>query len=272
MTSNSDLQKIKIIKDRTELYKKFTLILLDIISEYYLDKESLNKECDIKNHFNWCYSKACDKILNDYNQLYKFHYNDTLKSYFYVYYLENIYKSTAFDTKEKINKALLKAFWNKIFDISTVKDKNIITIFAEIYKIFDKSMNNISDVIILEDYKVVLEKEKHQNLSKNIDVSKFNKIYEFKYANNTIGLGELKNGNFIFIDKDGNEDINNISDIDINNMDSYIRGIYFNQLKNEKLYYTVMQFDNEIAKAETIKGKTVYINKNGEIVKYNQKK
>ena len=271
MTANTDIQRIKVIKERTEIYKKFTLLLLDIISEFYLDKKSLNNETDIQNHFNWCYLRACDNFSEE---GYKFHYNDSLKGYFYTYYYENVYKSAKFDTKEKLTKKLFEEFWKKIFDISTTKDKNIIAILAELYKLFDKSVNNSSIIVNEDNNNLVLEKEKTNILSKNIDVSKFNKIYEFKYANNTIALAELKNEKLIFIDKEGDENVSNFSDEEISGMDAYIRGIFYNQLVNDRVFYTVSQFtysDNTIAKAETIKGKTVFINKSGEIVKFNFK-
>lgn len=270
MTSNTDIQKIKIIKERTNIFKEFTLNLLENICEFYLDKDTLNNDKDINNHFNWCFIKTCDKFVLD---GYKFHYNESLKSYFYAYYYDVIYKSLKFDTKEKITKEVFEEYWKKTFDISTTKDKNIIAILAQIYKIFDKSMNNMSNLIITEN-NIILENEKNKSLSINIDVHKFNKIYEFKYANNTIALGELINGNFIFIDKDGNENINNITDEEIGNMDNYIRGIYFNQMIGSKTFYTISQFsysNNKLAQAETIKGKSVYINKLGELVKYSTK-
>ena len=270
MTANSDIQKIKIVKERTELYRKFSIDLLYTISKYYLDKKSLNGDINIKNHYEWCYIKVCDKFLID---GYKFHYNDSLKNYFYIYYYENIYKSPKINSNEDINIKLFKEFWNKIFDISTTKDKNIIAILAEIYKIFDKSMSNIADIIAVEE-PITLEKEKNNLLSKNFDKDKFSKIFEYKYADKTIALAELINTNLIFINKEGEESILNITDDEITNMDSYIRGIYFNQLINNKYFYTVTQFiyaDNTLAKAETVKGKTVYINKIGESVKYKEK-
>ncbi len=271
MNVNNDIQRIKVIKEKTEIYKKFTLLLLNNISEFYLDKKSLNNDTDIKNHFNWCYLRTCDKFSEE---GYNFHYNDTLKEYFYIYYYENIYKSTKFDTKDNITKKLFEEFWKKIFDISTTKDKNIIAILAELYKLFDKSVNN--NIIINEDVenRIVLEKEKTNKLSENIDTSKFNKIYEFIYANNNIALAELKTGKLLFIDKNGNENVSNFTDNEISSMDSYIRAIYFNQLTNEKNYYTISQFiylNNTLAKAETIKGKTIFINKLGETVKYKLK-
>ena len=273
MSTNSDIQRIKVIKERTEIYKNFTLLLLDIISEYYLDKKSLNNDTDIQNHYNWCYLKACDKFSEE---GYKFHYNDSLKSYFYTYYYENIYKSVKFDTKDNITKKLFEEFWKKIFDISTTKDKHIIAILAELYKLFDKSINNSNIIVNEGDDKVILEKEKVKvnTLSKNIDVTKFNKIYEFKYSNNNVALAELKSGKLIFIDKEGDENVTNFSEDEIESMDSYIRGLFYKQLVSDKLFYTVSQFtysDNLLAKAETIKGKTVFINKLGEIVKYNLK-
>jgi hypothetical protein len=250
-----------LIKERISIYKGFSIDLLNTISEFYLDKQTLNNDKDIRNHYNWCYNKTCEKylILN-----YNFYYNETLKNYFYSYYYDNIYKS-----EKKLNTALFKEFWENIFNVSTNKDKNIRTIFSDIYAIFDKSVIiGISKIIV--DDEIITEKDKSNQITQNIDNNKFNKIYEFKYSENTIALGELKNGNLVFVNKDGLESVLNISDSEIENMDSYIRAIYFNQLISDKLYYVVTPFtyeNNLFALAETIKGKKVYINKLGNIIK-----
>ena len=139
MISNN--QKFIIIKDRVELYKDFAINLLHYIYKYYLDKESLNNDEDIHNHYVWCYNKVCDEFLEeDIN----FKNNDELKEYFFAYYYHQFYKN---DTSEESLKYHEK-FWRNIFEIKTQKNKNIIKILAEIYQIFDKSINQKK--IILE--------------------------------------------------------------------------------------------------------------------------
>ena len=55
--------KYKVIKDRVEIYRDFTLNLLSCIYDYYLDKETLSLDQDIRNHFMFCYNKICKQFL-----------------------------------------------------------------------------------------------------------------------------------------------------------------------------------------------------------------
>lgn len=135
-------QKYVIIKDRIEIYKDFTINLLNYIIFYYLDKDSLSENEDIKNHFNFCYDKVCDEFLEE---EINFKNNDELREYFYVYYYNQFYKN-----KESSKLSTYDKFWRNIFEIDLQKDKNLISVLLEIYMIFDKSINLIEEKNILE--------------------------------------------------------------------------------------------------------------------------
>lgn len=133
-------QKYVIIKDRIEIYKDFTINLLNYIIFYYLDKDSLSEDEDIKNHFNFCYDKVCDEFLEE---EINFKDNNELREYFYIYYYNEFYKKPS-----KI--ATYDKFWRNIFEIDLHKNKNIISVLLEIYMIFDKSINIEKEKNILE--------------------------------------------------------------------------------------------------------------------------
>lgn len=128
----NDIDNYTLIKDRIEIYKDFTLNLLYCIYDYYLDKETLFLDQDIKNHFMFCYNKICDEFLKeDIN----FKNNNKLINYFYVYYYHHFYK-----IDENVEKEFFIDFWNIIFNVNKHKNKNMLRILIELYKIFDESI------------------------------------------------------------------------------------------------------------------------------------
>jgi len=141
-SDDSILTKYTVIKDRVEIYKDFTLNLLYYIYDYYLDKETLSLDQDIKNHFMFCYNKACDDFLRE---EINFKNNDELIEYFYVYYYHHFYK-----TDDIIEKEFFIDFWDMIFNADNPKSKNTLKIMVELYRIFDKSISikeNILDLV-----------------------------------------------------------------------------------------------------------------------------
>ena len=136
-------KKFIIVKDRVQIYKDFALNLLYYIYYYYLDKETLNEDQDIKNHFNWCFKKVCNEFLKEGLDFSK---NHELNEYFYSYYYHQFYTGNNQDTSLKY----FEKFWGNIFEIDKQKNKNIINILIEIYNIYDKSINlekNILEII-----------------------------------------------------------------------------------------------------------------------------
>lgn len=130
-----------IIKDRVELYKDFTYNLLSYIFEYYLDKETLSLDEDIKNHFMFCYNKVCDEFLKE---EISFSGNKELIEYYYTYYYHHFYK-----TEEEIKKDYFIRFWNSIFEIDRPQNKNMIKVLVELYSIFDKSIKTSQNILEL---------------------------------------------------------------------------------------------------------------------------
>jgi len=135
-------QKYVIVKDRVEIYRDFALNLLYYIFDYYLDKETLSEDQDIKNHFNWCFKKVCDEFLEEEIDFSK---NTELKEYYFKYYYHQFYTNN-----QDLPLKYFEKFWKKIFDIDKLKNKNFINILIEIYHIYDKSINlekNILEIV-----------------------------------------------------------------------------------------------------------------------------
>lgn len=137
-------QKYIIIKDRVEIFKDFTLNLLYYIHHYYIDKESLSADEDIRNHYNWCFKKVCDEFLKEEIDFSK---NEELKEYFYRYYYHQFYKIDMNFTENDGSLEYYEKFWKTIFEIDRQKNKNIINILIEIYNIYDKSVNQEKNIL-----------------------------------------------------------------------------------------------------------------------------
>ena len=83
-----------IIKDRVEIYRDFTINLVNYIIDYYLDKETLGNDEDIKNHYNWCYNKVCEEFEKE---GLAFRHNEQLRQYFYEFFYYQFYKISPYD-------------------------------------------------------------------------------------------------------------------------------------------------------------------------------
>lgn len=137
-------KKFIIIKDRVEVYKDFTINLLKCIVKYYVDRESLSDEQDIRNHFMWCYDKVNDEFKKE--EL-DFSDNKELREYFYTYYYHQFYMID--DNHIEYNRLvkLIEEFWIEIFSINNQKNKTIITVMIELYSIFDNTINKENNIL-----------------------------------------------------------------------------------------------------------------------------
>ncbi|MFW5847587.1 MAG: hypothetical protein ACOCVF_01530 [bacterium] len=123
-----------IIRERVELYKDFTINLINYIYDTYLGNEYINKEDDIRGHFDWCYNKVLDEFLEE---EINFHENNDLYYYFYQYFYTQFYEID----KEKPLENYIE-FWENIFNIQKKnKNKRVFDILLELYEIFDISIN-----------------------------------------------------------------------------------------------------------------------------------
>lgn len=137
--NESNKVRENLIKDRVITYHDFTYNLLSYIFEYYLDKETLGKDEDIRNHYMFCYRKTCIDFLEegiDFND------NSEIIEYFFVYYYNHFYKANPQPPKDFFIK-----FWEDIFDLNKPKKKNVLNILIELYCLFDESIKNKKKIL-----------------------------------------------------------------------------------------------------------------------------
>lgn len=140
----SATQKYIIVKDRVEIYKDFTLNLLYYIIDFYIDKESLSADEDIRNHFRWCFNKVCDEFKKENLDFTK---NDALREYFYQFYYYQFYKLNPKESNHDNSLEFYEKFWRNIFDIDKQKNKSVINTLVEIYNVFDISVNQEKNIL-----------------------------------------------------------------------------------------------------------------------------
>jgi len=138
--------KILIIKDKSQLYYDFITNLLLYVDKYYLDIETLSKDVDINNHYNFCYDKVCDEYEQE--EIYLKH-NTELRKYFNSYLSNQYYK-----VNNKVSMLLYISFWEEVFNNKTQRDKRTIAVLVELYEIFENNIiigkNNIKKPCIIE--------------------------------------------------------------------------------------------------------------------------
>ena len=135
--------KSTINRDRTEIYRDFTLNLLYYIDNYYIDRETLSEDQDILNHYNWCFRNVCDEFLLEGLD---FTENKELNEYFFSYYYYQYYKIDVEKNPHDTSLSYYENFWNMIFSVDKIKNKNILKIFFELYSIYDKSITKCKEI------------------------------------------------------------------------------------------------------------------------------
>ena len=120
--------------ERSALYLDFTHSLYDLIVTTYLGDEVMDND-SIKQHFDWCWKKVIESFQKE-----KIYFESIeLYNYFFTLFLDSFY--TEVDKSEKnVNKLL--EFWQDIFEYSVTKTLSELEAFIDLYKIFDRSLQN----------------------------------------------------------------------------------------------------------------------------------
>ena len=127
-------KSVLLLRDRVDFYKDFAFNLLYTIDKYYLDRETLSNDTDIRNHYDWCFNRVCDGF--ELEEIY-FKDNDELREYYYDYYYPEYYtKDYTIELKEYIK------FFEKIFNVENQKNKQFTEVLLDIYEISENSINN----------------------------------------------------------------------------------------------------------------------------------
>jgi len=123
--------------EKCELYSDFVQSLFRLCFDTYLGDDVTNIEQQIK-HFKWCWDK---NIINFTKEGLMFD-NQVLYHYFLEFMLEVYYSSVDKEKFNKIEKSVLK-LWYNIFDYTKTKSYSDIDALIEIYSIFEKSLKTI---------------------------------------------------------------------------------------------------------------------------------
>lgn len=135
-TKNKPKESYILHSGRIDTFLDFIINLTNYIVYYYVDGISTEKE--IRSHYDWCFDKVCDDFFLE--GLY-FYDNNELREYFYDYYKNQFYLAQGND---KYNKTVeyYNNFWIQIFNVKQKMTNTKIKILIELYKIFNKSVNN----------------------------------------------------------------------------------------------------------------------------------
>ncbi len=120
--------------DKCELYWDFIITLNKLVVETFLGDDVINKEEDIKNHFDWCIEKV---FCNFKKENIIFDNTIDLKEYFFNFYIELFYNVN--DKKNSIEK--LNKLNNLSFVYSRIKTRSDMDVLLELYRLFENSLN-----------------------------------------------------------------------------------------------------------------------------------
>jgi hypothetical protein len=111
---------------KVEVFKAFTLDLINTIYNTFLGNDTINNEGDIVRHFHWCYTKVA---TNYHAKWYKFEENTHLEDYFLEYFKENIY---AVEESREID----IDHFGFLFEYNVPKERFEVNSFIELYDLF----------------------------------------------------------------------------------------------------------------------------------------
>jgi hypothetical protein len=118
---------------RLDIYRDFIINLCYTVVETYLGDEYIKTNKDKKDHFTWCFNKVCSEFSEE---NINFIYNDELYDYFFEYFIATLYENTVFEID------FLLDYWEDTLEYSFDKTKTDLDGMIEVYKIFDKTLQN----------------------------------------------------------------------------------------------------------------------------------
>lgn len=120
-------------RHRVELYRDFIINLCYSLTETYLGEEYIQTNKQKKEHFKWSFNKVCDSFIEE---GFNFKTNKELHDYFFEYFKNTMYDNDVFELEFLID------YWDDTFEMSYDKTKSDLEGLIEIYKIFNKSVEN----------------------------------------------------------------------------------------------------------------------------------
>jgi hypothetical protein len=118
--------------EKCNLYYDIIKSLNKLVVDTYLGDEYIRNENEKIEHFNWCFNKVLDNLKKE-----KIIFDNTndIKDYFFFFYDELFYKDKEKNTDKIDNLPELS------FSYYRLKSRSDIDIMVELYKMFEKSLN-----------------------------------------------------------------------------------------------------------------------------------
>jgi hypothetical protein len=116
-------------KNRLDLYRDFIVNLCYSLVDTYLGEEYIKTKKQKKEHFTWSFNRICDSFIEE---GFNFKENKELYDYFFEYFRTTMYENDFFEID------FLLDYWEDTLELSYDKTKNDLEGMIEIYKIFDK--------------------------------------------------------------------------------------------------------------------------------------
>lgn len=120
-------------KYRLETYRDFIINLCYKTVTTYLGDEYITTQKQRKEHFKWAFDKVCGEFNEEGLNFKK---NIDLFDYFFEYYNSTIYENEDYELD------FLLDYWEETLEYSLDKTKSDLEGMIEVYKIFDKSIDN----------------------------------------------------------------------------------------------------------------------------------
>ena len=120
--------------EKIELFFDFAHSLYYLIKNTYLGPDVINKEEDVKGHFDWCWTKTINNFSLE--KIY-FKAEGEHQVYFWNFFNESFYNPNNTDLNDRI-----EDFFNHLFLLHLSKTKSELDMLLEIYVILDKSLEN----------------------------------------------------------------------------------------------------------------------------------
>jgi len=119
-------------RERSELYCDFLVSLMTLVDDTFLGIDIVNNTEDILKHFEWCFIKTTDNFEKEKIQ---FNKKGNHFEYLWFFFFGAYYSS---DSEDKRNKIL--AYFHKLFDINSQKNRSELDAFTDLYKIFEQNL------------------------------------------------------------------------------------------------------------------------------------
>lgn len=129
-TVKTMFKKHNVLRNKYEIYRKFTFALIDTVYDTYLGQDCIYREEDIANHFKWCFNNTAKQFKDS---KMKFAENTVLLDYFREYFKTNLYLSY-----EQRDNDL--DYFDKMFNMDNEGMKHgQLAAFMNLYVLFDET-------------------------------------------------------------------------------------------------------------------------------------